>query len=229
MNRGSEVRQTLMSSAIRVVSVQGIQNATTKALSIESGLSEVYIYRYFERKDDLLRQTFYSLDKELMYLMKKSFLKIIQEDANVKLGFRLLFHDFWKFTLRDKDKCSFFIQYYYSSFYSPRYDIDRKSIYQPLLDLISPAFVENTDPWLELNHMYDVVFPKLLRVIRGSLPDNKETETSIYQEIVLIEENKMRWNTKLSNSLTNIERKCKSTEILQGNKNEQRRSGSYSS
>ncbi len=48
MNRGSEVRQTLMSSAIRVVSVQGIQNATTKALSIESGLSEVYIYRYFE-------------------------------------------------------------------------------------------------------------------------------------------------------------------------------------
>ncbi len=229
MNRGNEVRQTLMSSAIRVVSVQGIQNATTKALSVESGLSEVYIYRYFERKDDLLRQTFCSLDKELMYLMQKSFLKVIQEDANVKLGFRLFFHDFWEFTLKDKDKCSFFIQYYYSTFYSTHYDIERKSIYQPLLDLISPAFAENTDPWLELNHMYDVIFPKLLRVIRGSLPDNKETETSVYHEIVLIEENKMRWDTKLSNSPTSIERMCKSTEILQENENEQRRCGSYSS
>ena len=45
MNRGIEARQTLMKSAIRVVSVQGIQNATTKALSADSGLSEVYIYR----------------------------------------------------------------------------------------------------------------------------------------------------------------------------------------
>ena len=41
MSRGVEVRQELMKSTIRVVAEQGIQNATTKALSTDSNLGEV--------------------------------------------------------------------------------------------------------------------------------------------------------------------------------------------
>ena len=97
MNRGVEARQTLMNSAIRVVSAQGIQNATTKALSIDSKLSEVYIYRHFKSKDDLLEQTFWALDKELMFVMKNS-LKHLDTTQSVKVAFRNLFHDY-KFPL----------------------------------------------------------------------------------------------------------------------------------
>ena len=198
MNRGIEVRQALMKSAIRVVSVQGIQNATTKALSTDAGLSEVYIYRYFKSKDDLLKQTFDSLDKELMYVMKKSLNSIDRsQNLNVKIGFKTVFHDFWKFTLGDRDKCSFFIQYYYSSYYSTHSEEERKAIYQPLLDLIAPAFTEGSDPWIELNHMYDVAFPKILRVIRGTIPDNEETEENVYHEVELIENKNMLWNRKV--------------------------------
>ena len=53
--------------------------------------------------------------------------------------------------------------------------------------------MEGTDAWLELNHMYDVVFPKLLRVIRGSLPDSMATEEAVYNEILLIENAKIVW------------------------------------
>lgn len=41
--------------------------------------------------------------------------------------------------------------------------------------------------------MYDIVFPKLLRVIRGTMPDNDETEESVYREIVFVEEQNMLW------------------------------------
>ncbi len=77
----------------------------------------IYIYRFFKSKDDLFKQTFDSLDKELMYLMMSSINKAKSStlDSNMKLGFKTVFHDFWRFTLGDKDKCSFFIQYYYSS------------------------------------------------------------------------------------------------------------------
>ncbi len=190
MNRGSEVRQTLMRSAIRVVSVQGVQSVTTKAISVESGLSEVYIYRYFKSKDDLLKQTFDFLDKELMYLMMTSLKTIKSENANLNTKARLktVYCDFWRFALGDKDKCSFFIQYYYSSYYSTHSEAERKTIYQPLLEAISPAFKDGIDVWAELNHMYDIVFPKLLRVIRGTIPDNMETEENVYREVELIEE-----------------------------------------
>lgn len=199
MDRGNEVRQTLMRSAIRVVSVQGIQSATTKAISVEAGLSEVYIYRYFQSKDDLLKQTFDSLDKELMYLMMTSLknVKAQNADINVKTAFKNIYHDFWHFTLGDKDKCSFFIQYYYSSYYSTHSEIERKAIYQPLLDVVSSAFSNDVDAWIELNHMYDIVFPKLLRVIRGTIPDNTDTEEAVYREVQLIEERNMLWNRTL--------------------------------
>lgn len=199
MDRGNEVRQTLMRSAIRVVSVQGIQSATTKAISVEAGLSEVYIYRYFQSKDDLLKQTFDSLDKELMYLMMTSLknVKAQNTDTNVKTALKNIYHDFWRFTLGDKDKCSFFIQYYYSSYYSTHSEIERKAIYQPLLDVVSSAFSNDVDAWIELNHMYDIVFPKLLRVIRGTIPDNADTEEAVYREVQLIEERNMLWNRTL--------------------------------
>ena len=193
MNRGIEIRQELINSAIRVVSVQGIQNATTKALSLDAKLSEVYIYRYFQSKDDLFKQTFDSLDRELMVIMKRSLLRIKGENTNRREAFRSMFLDFWEFVLGDRNKCSFFIQYYYSSYYSTNSDEDRKKIYQPFLDLVASAFVGGADAWIELNHMYDIAFPKLLRVIRGSIPDDKDTQESVYREIALIEETKIRW------------------------------------
>ena len=94
MNRGIEIRQELMRSAIRVVSTQGIQNATTKALSIDSELSEVYIYRYFQSKDDLFKQTFISLDKELMLLMKRALSHVNCRKTGLEEIFKFVFHEF---------------------------------------------------------------------------------------------------------------------------------------
>lgn len=193
MNRGIEARQTLMKSAIRVVSVQGIQNATTKALSADSGLSEVYIYRHFKSKDDLLEQTFLALDRELMLVLKSSCNRL-DTTQSIQACFQSIFHDFWHFALGDRNKCSFFIQYYYSSYYMTHSDAERKAIYHPLLDTVSSAFAEGADPWIELNHVYDIVFAKLWRVIRGVLPDCTETEEGVYREISLVEEKRLLWN-----------------------------------
>ena len=185
MNRGDEVRQALIASAIRVAAVQGIQNATTKAVANEAELSEVYIYRFFTSKDDLFRKTFDALDKELMYLMMTSFKRAMADEPNTdaKTKFKKIFHEFWLFTLGDKDKCSFFIQYYYSYYYSNHSDEERKAIYQPLLDLIAPAFFKDADPWAELNHIYDFIFPKLLRVIRKTVPESEKTEEEIFKYV----------------------------------------------
>ena len=196
MSKGLEIRQALMTSAIRVVAAQGIQNATTKALATESKLNEVYIYRAFKSKDDLLEQTFYALDKELMFLLNQ-LLKRIDKTQNVRDAFRSLFDDFWIFTLGDIDKCSFFIQYYYSAYYMTYSDTARKTLYQPFLDSIDPAFTEGVDSWEELNHMYDIVFPKLWRIIRGTLPNTKETKEKVYRELIVNVDEKMLWNNKV--------------------------------
>ena len=47
---------------------------------------------------------------------------------------------------------------------------------------------------MELNHMYDIVFPKLLRVIRETMPDSNETEESVFREIMFVEEQNILWS-----------------------------------
>lgn len=107
MSRSVEVSQELMNSTIRVVAQQGIYNATTKALSIDSNLGEVYIYRQFKSKDDLFREMFNSLDKELMNRIIRSVKEVIRNSTDVQTELKSVFNDFWCFCLSDKDKCLF--------------------------------------------------------------------------------------------------------------------------
>ena len=185
MNRGNEVRQALIASAIRVVAAEGIQNATTKAVASAAELSEVYIYRFFKSKDDLFLRAFDAVDKELMHSTLASLNRVMSDGAStgVKDKFKEVFHDFWRFALGDKDKCSFFIQYYYSYYYSNHSEEERKSIYRPLLDLLASTLSPDADPWAELNHMYDFIFPKLLRVIRKNVPESEKTEDEVFNYI----------------------------------------------
>ena len=67
------------------------------------------------------------------------------------------------------------------------------------LMMIAPAFVNGVDAWIELNHMYDIVFPKLLRIIRGTMPNNDQNEESVYREVELIGGKNMRWNVNDEN------------------------------
>lgn len=60
--------------------------------------------------------------------------------------------------------------------------------------MIFPAFKKDVDGWMELNHMYDIVFPKLLRVIRETMPDSNETEESVFREIMFVEEQNILWS-----------------------------------
>lgn len=69
-----------------------------------------------------------------------SFRSIDKTKTDVRVGFKSIFHDFWRFCLSDRNKCSFFIQYYYSSYYLEHSETERKLIYKPVLEEISPAF-----------------------------------------------------------------------------------------
>ena len=191
MKKGGVVRQDFINSAIRVTATKGLHNVTTKALSADSGLSEVYIYRYFRSKEDLLKETFISLDKELSYELSVSFKRIDKQVTDVRAGFQTIFQDFWRFCLSDRNKCTYYIQYYYSTYYESIPADERKKIYRDLIKMISPAFRKDTDVWDEINTIYDIVFSRMLRILRGTIKDNKKNEEETFSYLILLEEKKM--------------------------------------
>lgn len=65
VNKKNVIKESLISAVIRFVSREGLENLTTRGIATESGVSERYIFLYFGTKDELLTQTFESLDIEL--------------------------------------------------------------------------------------------------------------------------------------------------------------------
>ncbi len=175
-----EMRQMLIDSAVRIVARNGIHRTTTKAISKDSGINEVYIYRVFEDKDDLFEKAFRDLDEELVACIMQHV--PIMDDREVQLNDRcwLFFRKCWEFLLGNREKCSFYIKYYHSQYFDS-YPIEmRKQIFRPVLERFTPAFKEGIDVWMLFNHIMDVVFAGVLKVLRDESLNTVEMESSVY-------------------------------------------------
>ncbi len=175
-----DMRIMLIKSAIHTIAEVGIDHATTKLLATTAGLNEAYIYRIFGGKEELFKETFLYIDKQFASYLLKCFKTIAGHPDTIKVNFRKVFSQIWEFTLNDKEKCSFFIRYYYSRLYSKEITFSREKIYHKVMLLIKKFFKDGTNTWWLFNYMLDVIFSSVVKVLRGELPDNKQTEENIF-------------------------------------------------
>lgn len=175
-----DIKLALIRSAIHTISSVGIDSATTKLLSTNANVNEVYIYRIFDGKDNLFAEAFNYVDKDfattLLSFLKKSFNEYIDPEARFKCLFSLI----WQYAVADKEKCSFFIRYYYSRCYTHELSLKRKEVYEDFIRIFETAFIRGTDIWWLFNHILDVVFSTAIKVLRDEIPDDSKTEERIY-------------------------------------------------
>lgn len=178
--KSEEMRIALIKSTIQTIAEVGIDHATTKLLATKAGLNEVYIYRIFGGKDQLFKETFNFIDREfataLIGFVKPELIK----NTNYKVIFRDYFKQIWSYALEDKERCSFFIRYYYSRCYTNDMSKERKEIYAGVMKLFETAFPHGTDTWWLFNHVLDVTFSSAIKVLREEIPDTDETEEKIF-------------------------------------------------
>lgn len=175
-----DMRIALIESTIHTISNVGIDRATTKLLATKAGLNEAYIYRIFGGKEELFLETFTYIDKQFAAHLLKCFKGTEDCPNNSKENFRKIFSQIWDFALQDKEKCSFFIRYYYSRYYTKQCSAGREKIYDKAMYLIEKAFKDNTNTWWLFNYMLDVIFSSAVKVLREEIPDNEQTEENIF-------------------------------------------------
>lgn len=182
--RQDNMHMALMKSAIHVVADQGIHKATTKALSKCSGVNEAYIYRLFGGKEDLLKQTFASLDAELVDFWQQEIEQAKGSEASIEQIAMQATTDLWNFVRTDTEKCLYFIEYYYSHYYIEDYtQSERKQTYAPVLGRLETYMIDGEQAWEALNHIYDVIFPTLSRVLRGEVENNAKLEKTVCRRV----------------------------------------------
>lgn len=193
-----EMRQMLIDSTIHVVATEGIHRATTKAISTHSGINEAYIYRFFADKDDMLKEAFAYLDEEMVSAIMRCLPIMDKVDIEFKERGRLFFHKLWEHLIGNREKCSFFIKYYYSQHYDSYPTAERTKAYQKVVDGFSPAFKKGTNVWAVLNHILDVIFCNYVKVLRNELPADESSADMIYSFVYRSIEPYFEWTEEVS-------------------------------
>ena len=198
MMKQDEIRLALKEATVRVVARDGLDKTTTKSIALEAGVNEVYIYRLFAGKEDLLHATFKMLDQELADVILHHLPLMEHTEIRIEDRCRSLFYFVWEFLLDGKEKCFCFMRYYYSPYFQKLSYEEHKKIYSPVLEQFKPAFWAGTDAWLMLNFILDFMLCSATKVYQGQISKTNAAADQVYQVIYSAMEPQLVWKKKVN-------------------------------
>lgn len=178
-----EFRQKLIAGTIHVIACDGLDKATTKQIGTETAVNEAYIYRCFAGKEDMFSKTFDYLDNELSAVTMQYVSVMYITDIPFQQRCRFFFTKVWEFLINNSENCLAYVRYYYSPYFK-KYSYDsHKSRFQPLVDKFSDAFIVESDVWMILNHILNVMLDFAVKVHNDQMPDNDDYSEHVFRVI----------------------------------------------
>lgn len=179
----AETRKRLIDSTIHIIAKDGLDKTTTKAIGEEAEINQVYIYRNFRDKEDMLAASFALLDDELFTVAMQNFNIIYDENLKCEMRCRKFFFEIWRFVLGNKEKCLAFIRYYYSPYFMQYSAEEHEKRYKPLVETAKDVFLDEANVWMILNHIFDVLLNFAIKVFDGAVSDNEDTSEHVFRLI----------------------------------------------
>lgn len=175
----------LLHSAVVAVARDGLENTTTRSINAEANLNEVYLYRNFKDKDELLATAYLQENDKLMNILLKAI-----DYENQFIGVRSLkertgycLHEAWKYLTKHPEECKFLV-YYYNSPGFMKYAMENHLYW---LDKLTTALLSTIPDKEEAKTMLYIVFNSVygfaMQVANGQLPNTTETEEKVLRNI----------------------------------------------
>ena len=177
------MQQMLIDSAIRVVVRDGLVKATTKAIAREAGVNEVYIYRGFKDKEDLLRAALHLEDTRFIQLFLKTLPALQTPDGGWIDESWTLWRTMWEFILSLPEDCVFYARYYHSANFQKYAREQHLETCAPVVAQLTPAFREGINVPLLLGQVFETMLFFALQVLEGRLPHDEATARLAYRQI----------------------------------------------
>ncbi len=178
-----DTKETLLARTVSVIAHEGLDKTTTKAIVSGTGINEVYIYRNFSNKEELLSKTFDKLDDELFAKAMQHVDVMYMTELPFETRSRIFFKNVWDFLLGNREKCLAFVQYYYSPYFKKYSVKEHKRRYVPLVEKFQNAFRDEADVWMILNHILNVVLDFAVKVHNGEMSKEDDYAEHVFRVI----------------------------------------------
>ena len=178
-----DLRQALIDGAIHVIAQNGLDKATTKAISNATSINEVYIYRIFENKEKLFEKAFEHLDKQLLDKCLLHIDVMYMGEMDYETRCRIYFLAIWRFLVGNKDEIFMYVRYYYSPYFKKHSAEMHKQGFMPLVNKFKDAFKDEADVWMILNHILNVMLDFAVKVHNGQMPENDDYSEHVFRVV----------------------------------------------
>ncbi len=178
-----DLRQALIDGAIHVIAQNGLDKATTKAISQATSINEVYIYRLFENKEKLFEKAFEHLDKQLLDKCLLHIDVMYMREMDYEIRCRIYFLAMWRFLVGNKDEIFMYVRYYYSPYFTKYSADEHKKRFAPLIEKFRPAFKDEADIWMILNHILNVILDFAVKVHNDQMPKEDNYAEHVFRVI----------------------------------------------
>lgn len=180
-----DMRRILIERTISVIANEGLDKTTTKAITAGTGINEAYIYRNFANKDELLTKAFDKLDEELIGAVLQHLPVMYLQALEFDLRSRAFFDAVWKFLLANRAHCLAFVRYYYSPYFIKYSAEKHKNRYKTVVEQFKPAFKDEADVWMILNHILNVMLDFAVKVHNGHMPGSEDYAEHVFRVIYI--------------------------------------------
>ena len=179
----SEMKQVFIDSAVHVVARDGLVKATTKAIAAEAELNEVYIYRCFENKEELLSAAFHQEDVNFVRHIRKTLPVMHMENLTWKERCFLLWRSCWNFILEKPDDLLFYLRYYYSASCRKYAYANHLRCFEVLIQEVRHVFKPETNVTILVHQIFDTMFSFAARVQSGEIKNDETTTNWTFEQV----------------------------------------------
>ena len=186
MKLEAEVKELLISNAIRLIAEGGFEKATTKELTYCGGhlpdlkMNEVYLYRYFGSKEGLYEAAFLRLDGELYRAFRSGIDAVGGFAPNDRERVYSFFSKAFNFILGNEEKFRCYVRYYYSPYFKGRTQEEHRKLFEEMASEVKATFKEEADTMSILHSVFNAMLDFAVRIYNGDLEDNEENRTHIF-------------------------------------------------
>lgn len=150
-------KSALMKATVKAVAEDGLENLSTRGISAQCGVSEVYIYRYFKNKEDLIARVFAYADEEALKVILGNFSVMECEEIEYEMRCRMLFEKCWEYIMSYPEWLIFYVRYYYSASFQKYSYEEHIRRYGVLTDRMKPGCHPAADVDTVLHHILETM------------------------------------------------------------------------
>jgi AcrR family transcriptional regulator len=176
----------IISAAMKAVRQYGLEGVRIQNISKLAGVSPGALYRYFDSKEQLMMECFTYVDRQAAGIFD-----CMKFDSRIMLtdpveAVRSLWVPYFRFWLARPDETVFYHRFRDSAFF-PAYDKSRDASYFDNFVGMVQAFLEAFPSLRQINqdllwlHVLTSTVMYAKYVVEGALPDNQETEDTIFR------------------------------------------------